>query len=367
MVAAVGYFQKRMSEILSGLDGVLCLMDDVLVFGKDKKEHDERLMAALRRIQAAGATLNPSKCEFRKEQLKFLGHLVDGEGIRADPNKTSAIMEMKPPTNISELRRFMGMVNQLGKFSQNLADLTQPLRQLLSRNSTWLWGPDQDRAFAEVKAALTKPTVLTLYNPLAPTKVCADASSYGLGAVLMQKSDSQWKPVAYASRSMTETEKRYAQIEKEALATTWACEKFSTYILGMRFLIETDHKPLVPLLGTKHLDSLPPRILRFRLRLARFNYSILHVPGKLLYTADTLSRAPSTSTQNDVRLQEEAEAVMELYVAHLPASTERLDEYRRAQAKDHICWSVMIKCCRNGWPEKNIEAAIKPYWKAVES
>ena len=92
-------------------------MDDVLVFGKDKKEHDERLMAALRRIQAAGATLNPSKCEFRKEQLKFLGHLVDGEGIRADPNKTSAIMEMKPPTDISELRRFMGMVNQLGKFS----------------------------------------------------------------------------------------------------------------------------------------------------------------------------------------------------------------------------------------------------------
>jgi len=179
----------------------------------------------------------------------------------------------------------------------------------------------------------------------------------------MQKSDSQWKPVAYASRSMTETEKRYAQIEKEALATTWACEKFSTYILGMRFLIETDHKPLVPLLGTKHLDSLPPRVLRFRLRLARFNYSILHVPGKLLYTADTLSRAPSTSNQNDVRLQEEAEAVMELYVAHLPASTERLDEYRRAQAKDHICSSV-IKCCRNGWPEKNIEAAIKPYWKA---
>jgi len=223
--------------------------------------------------------------------------------------------------------------------------------------------PDQDRAFAEVKAALTKPTVLTLYNPLAPTKVCADASSYGLRAVLMQKSDSQWKPVDYASRSMTETEKRYAQIEKEALATTWACETFSTYILGMRFLIETDHKPLVPLLGTKHLDSLPPRVLRFCLRLARFNYSILHVPGKLLYTADTLSRAPSTSNQNDVRLQEEAEAVMELCVAHLPASTERLEEYRRAQAKDHICSSV-IKCCRNGWPEKYIEADIKPYWKA---
>ena len=383
--SAPEHSQKRMSEILSGLDGVLCLMDDVLVFGKDKEEHDERLMAALKRIEAAGATLNPSKCEFRKQQLKFLGHLVDGEGIRADPNKTSAITEMKPPTNISELRRFMGMINQLGKFSHNLADLTQPLRQLLSKKSAWLWGPDQDQAFANVKAELAKPTVLTLYDPLAPTKVSADASSYGLGAVLMQKSDSQWRPVAYASRSMTETERRYksdsqwrpvayasrsmteterryAQIEKEALATTWVCEKFSTYILGMKFLIETDHKPLAPLLGTKHLDSLPPRVLRFRLRLTRFDYSIMHVPGKLLYTADTLSRAPCTSVQNDVRLQDEAEAVMDLYVAHLPASTERLNEYRKAQAEDHICSSV-VKYCRNGWPEKNLGSDIKPYWR----
>jgi len=163
---------------------------------------------------------------------------------------------MKPPTNVSELRRFMGMVNQLGKFTSNLAELTQPLRQLLSKKSAWLWGPDQDLAFANVKKELAKPTTLSLYNPQAPTKVCADASSYGLGAVLMQKHDSEWKPVAYASRSMTETERRYAQIEKEALASTWACEKFSTYILGMKFAIETDHKPLVPLLGSKQLDSL---------------------------------------------------------------------------------------------------------------
>jgi len=95
---------------------------------------------------------------------------------------------------------------------------------------------------------LTKPTVLALYDPKAPTKVSADTSSYGLGAVLLQQKGSEWKPIVYASRSMTETESWYAQIEKEALATTWACEKFSTYILGMKFAIETDHKPLVPLL-----------------------------------------------------------------------------------------------------------------------
>ena len=361
--SAPEHFQKRMSQLLTGLHGVLCLMDDVLVFGKDEKEHSDRLDAALKRIEMAGVTLNPSKCEFGKDRLKFLGHLIDEQGIQADPEKTSAIREMKPPSNIPELRRFLGMVNQLGKFSSNLADLTRPLRELLGKKSTWLWDTAQDQAFSSIKAELSKPTVLALYNPQAPTKISADASSYGLGAVLMQEHKATWKPIAYASCSMTGTERRYAQIEKEALAATWACEKFSTYVLGMKFLIETDHKPLVPLLGTKHLDSLLPRVLRFRLRLARFDYTIVHVPGKLLYTADTLSRAPSSTTENDARLQEEAEALMEMRVTSLPASTERLEEYRRSQAEDPVCSSV-IAYCKTGWPEKNgVEICILTYWK----
>ena len=178
--SAPKHFQKRMSKILLGLHGVLCLIDDVMVFGSDTKEHNERLTAALKRIETTGVTLNPIKCQFGKTQLKFLGHLIDHEEIQADPDKTSAITEMEPPTNISELQRLMGMVNQLGKFSPNLADLTHPLRQLLSTKSTWLWGPDQDRAFAGIKTELAKPTVLALYDPKAPAKVCADASSYGL-------------------------------------------------------------------------------------------------------------------------------------------------------------------------------------------
>ena len=364
--SAPEHFQKRMSRILEGLEGVQCQMDDVLVFGKDREEHDIRLAAVLKRIQTAGATLNPEKCEFRKTKLKFLGHLIDERGIQADPEKTSAILEMSPPTNIPELRRFMGMVNQLGKFSRNLAQLTQPLRELLSKKRAWLWGPNQDQAFAEVKAELVKPTILTLYDPEAAAKISADASSYGLGAVLLQKSESTWKPVAYASRSMTDTERRYAQVEKEALATTWACDKFANYILGKKIEIETDHKPLVPLLGTKHLDNLPPRVLRFRLRLARYDYSISHVPGKLLHTADTLSRAPTSPTDGeitDTTVQEEAEMLMEVYIAHLPASQQRIDEYRRSQATDPVC-STVVNYCRHGWPDKrNIDPTIMPYWK----
>ena len=184
----------------------------------------------------------------------------------------------------------MGMVNQLGKFTLNLAHLTQPLRALLSKGTDWVWGPGQREAFTHVKEELSKPTTLALYDTEVPTKLSADASSYGLGAVLMQKTEGGWRQVAYASRSLTETERRYAQIEKEALAITWSCEKFSDYVLGKEIVIETDHKPLLPLLTTKQLDSLPARVLRFRLRMDRFTYTLQHVPGKDLHTADALSR-----------------------------------------------------------------------------
>ena len=159
----------------------------------------------------------------------------------------------------------MGMVNQLRKFTPGLAQLTQPLRALLSKGTDCVWGLHQSEAFIQVKMELSKPTTLALYNTAAPTNLSADASSYGLGAVLMQQTEEGWRPVAYASHLLTETQRRYAQIEKEALTITWSCEKFPDYILGKEIMIETDHKPLVPLLTTKQLDSLPPRVLRFRL------------------------------------------------------------------------------------------------------
>ena len=121
-----------------------------------------------------------------------------------------------------------GQCSKLGKFSPHLAEYSQPL------------------AFLAIKKELTQPTILVMYDPLAETKISTDASSFGLGAVLLQKVKTEWRPVAYASRSMTETERRYAQIEKEALEVTWACEKFRNYLLGRRFHIESDHMPLIP-------------------------------------------------------------------------------------------------------------------------
>ena len=258
-------FQKRMNALLSNLKGVLCLMDDVLVYGKDQREHDKRLEAVLQQIEAAGMTLNHDKCEVSETQLKFLGHIIDQSGVRADPAKTEAIIQMSAPQNVAEVRRFIGMANQLSKF--NCANLLHPLTVLLSKKNVWTWGPSQEEAYTTLKDKLSKLITLTLYNPTANIKLSADASSYGLGAVLLQETNNEWQPVAYGSRTMTETERRYTQIEKEALSLTWAAEKFSMYLLGRSFHMETDHKPLVPLLSTKSLDTLPPRVLRFRLRL----------------------------------------------------------------------------------------------------
>ena len=175
-----------MSKILVDISGVVCHIDDVLIFGKTQKEHDERLRAVLQAIQKAGMTLNREKCQFYKSRISFLGHIFDHQGISQDPQKSKAIIEMSPPTTVTQLRRFIGMTNQMNRFSPNLAQLSQPLRELLSTKRTWIWGPAQQEAFEKLKAEIATPTVLAHYDVLADTRISADASSHGLGAVLLQ-------------------------------------------------------------------------------------------------------------------------------------------------------------------------------------
>ena len=285
--SAPEHFQRRMSEALSGLTGVVCMMDDVLIHGTTREEHDERLEKVLQRLQELGMTLNSEKCQFAKKSIKFLGHVIDSTGIRPDPSKVSAILEVPAPENVGDVRRFLGMVNQLSKFAPHLAETTQPLRELLVKGNAWIWEVAQRSAFAKVKETLTETPVLSLFDPNLETIVAADASSFGLRAVLKQRQQTgDLKPVAYISRAMTPTERRYAQIEKEALAFTWACERLSDYLTGLRFHIETDHKPLVPLFSTKNLEELPLRVQRFRLRMMRYSFTITHVPGKELVIGD---------------------------------------------------------------------------------
>lgn len=224
----------------------------------------------LQKIQNAGITLNVNKCDLSKSEIHFLGHIISADVIRPDPAKRV----MQPPSNVSEVRSFLGMVNQLGKFIPQLAEKDRPLRDLLSKRNHWVWGSEQDKAFKELKEELASTPVLAMYDLEKHIKVSADASSFGLGAVLLQKWENEWRPVAYASRSLSLVEQRYAQIEKEELSLTWACESFKDFLIGKEFKMETDHKPLTSLLGTQLLDSLPPRIQSFRMRLMRYSTPI---------------------------------------------------------------------------------------------
>ena len=183
---------------------------------------------------------------------------------------------------------------------------------------------------------MTNTPVLALFNPNLETVLSADASAFGLGAVLLQRQPSgKLKPVAFISRSMTPTEQRYAQIKKEALAFTWACERLSDYLIGLPFHIHTDHKPLVPLFSSKHLEELPIRVQHFRLRMMRFQFSISHVPGKDLIVADALSRAPvAQPTSADELLQQEAGVFVQVVLQSIPATEERMDMIRDLQLRD---------------------------------
>ena len=289
--SAPEFFQRSMEKILSGLEGVVCLMDDVLIYGRNEAQHWDRVQSVLERIQGAGMTLKKEKCEFARTEISFLGHIVSGDGIKPHPAKVTAILEMKPPSTKKEARRFMGMVNYLSKFSMGLANMAAPINSVTGHSSEWCWEASQRKAFENIKAELTRLPTLCNFDLSRKHRVSADSSMLAVGAVLLQQSDKgDWQPVEYASRKLTEAEQRYAMVEKEALAITWACEKFDYYLVGREFEIETDHKPLVAILGEKDLSKLPLRVQRFKLRMMRYSYNIFHTPGSEMYIADLLSR-----------------------------------------------------------------------------
>ena len=350
--SAPEFFQREMEKILKGLEGVVCMMDDVLVYGKNEHQHWDRLNKVLERIQKAGVTLRKDKCEFGRHSVKFLGHVISSEGVQSDPEKVKAICDMAPPSNRKEARRFMGMVNYLSKFGKRLSEYSIPIYAVTGQRNAWCWEDSQQDAFEKIKRELSNSPILCAFDLKKKHRLSADASKNALGAVLLQSEDGKmWQPVEYASRKMSEAEKRYAMIEKEALAITWACEKFDYYLVGRKFQIETDHKSLVPLLGSKDLSELPLRVQRFKLRLMRYDYDIFHTPGDQMYLADLLSR-PNREGVEDGVIKECAsiELYVDSYVRNQLVDNVRESELRDALLKDALSQEC-LKYIRDGeWP-----------------
>ena len=353
-------FQREMQKALGDIEGVICQMDDILVCGESQQEHDVRVRSVLTRLAGAGITLNPDKCEFNRTSVKFLGHVIDGAGIHVDPEKTRAIVQYASPTNRKELRRFFGIINYLGKFSASLADDTHQLRQLLRKDSEWLWCGTHENEFQRLKEKMVAAPTLTPYRCEADTLLSTDASSYGLGAAILQQVNGVWKPVAYASRALTTAEARYAQIEKEALAICWACDKFHYYLAGREFQVETDHKPLIPVLGSKELAKLPLRVQRFRLKMMAYSYRISYTPGEKLVLADALSRAPLALDESSV--VSDGEAIVAALAEALPISKTRLARLQAATLDDSEgAW--LLRYMTSAWPVySKVEPEVQKFY-----
>ncbi|CAH2089953.1 unnamed protein product [Euphydryas editha] len=285
-------FQKTLERVLIECEGVVNFIDDILVYGRDKKEHDKRLQKVLETIRTNNIMLKEDKCIYGTTKVQFLGHELSDQGIRPLDKYLSDIKNFRTPINISELQSFLGLINYIGKWIPNLATLTEPLKLLLrkkARNADIRdsWGTSQQTAFCALKTALSDIPNLGYYNVSDKTLVFADASPVGLGAVLAQINENGPRIIGFGNKTLSECERRYCQTEKEALALVWAVEHFHMFLYGKEFDLITDHKPLEVIFGPKSRPC--ARIERWILRLQSYKYNVIYRPGKN-NIADPLSR-----------------------------------------------------------------------------
>lgn len=346
-------WERTAREVFEGIDGVEIIRDEVLVKGKDDKEHNEVLEKTLQRARERGLKFNKDKCEIGVTEVTHQGHVFSPQGVRADPKKVQAIVDFPTPHNVDDVRRFLGIVNYVGKFVPNLSEKTEPLRILLNQKVEWHWDEAQERAMTELKQSVVTAPVLRYYSLEEPVVVSVDASTKGVGACLFQGG----KPVHYASRRLTTAEKNYGQIEKEMLAIKFGCEKFHDYIYGHQDVtIETDHKPL-ECLYKKPLTAAPPRIQRMMLKLLKYTFKVTWKEGKSMIVPDALSRSPI----DEIPVVDEEFVV--LTVKNLPISDVRIAELKAETVKD-MTMQMLHQYVVNGWPEQrsSVHDEVKPYW-----
>ncbi|XP_028407548.1 uncharacterized protein K02A2.6-like [Dendronephthya gigantea] len=344
-------FQKAMDHLLEGYPCEV-IVDDILVWGTTEAEHDESLIKVLDRIREINLKLKWDKCKFKVKEVGYVGHLLTGEGLKPDPEKIRAIVEMKTPENVKDLQRFLGMVRYLSKFVPRLSELALPLQILTHVDTPWAWDGVHQRAFDNLKSAISSAPALPFYDVSKPVTLTCDASFGGLGAACLQDG----LPVAYASRSLTKTEQNYAQIEKELLAVTFACNKFHDYIMGKNVTVESDHKPL-EIIMKKPLLTAPMRLQRMMLQLQRYDLSLVYKKGSQLHIADMLSRAQLSQTSPADSYEDYEVLTVQ------PVGSHKMAELQRETALDPTL-TTLATVILHGWPENmnDVSKDLKPYF-----
>ena len=355
LVCAQDYFQMKMDEIFEGIPGVTPLVDDVLISGSTREEHDKTLRVALQRALERNLKLNPDNLTVGVQQVEYFGHLVTSEGLKPDPAKVEAITNMPEPKDKKELGTILGMITYLSKFAPSLSEITKPMRDIMKDGVEFAWDKTQQESFSKTKNLISKAPILTYFDPKKKLTLEVDASKHGLGAAIYNDG----KPIAFASKALNESEQKYAQIEKELYAILFGCTRFHQYIYGRRTLVHSDHKPLESIM-MKPLASAPPRLQRMLLQLQRYDIKVIHVRGKEIPTADALSRQHLDTTDE---MSKEFEASVHTLMENIPVSDKKMEFIRKKTNEDLQCRQLR-KYIENGWPEKRSECNpnVLEYW-----
>ena len=354
-------FQRRQHQALEGLPGVKSIHDDILVIGEGKtaaeaqENHDRNFIRLMERCREKRLKLNKDKMKFRQSQVKFIGHTITSNGLKADAEKVKAVLDMPNPKDVAGVRRFIGFVTYLSKFLPRLSDICEPLRKLTQKDIEWHCTSEHDNAVRQVKDLVTTDPVLQYFNPEKELTLQCDASEKGLGAALLQDE----RPIAFASRALTDTETRYAQIEKELLAVVFGLERFNVYTFGRPVAVQSDHKPL-EMIVSKPLYKAPKRLQSMLLRMQKYEVCLKYRPGKNMEIADTLSRA---YLPNVLPSKFESTVGAINMLQFLPIAPDRLEDIQHQTAKD-MALQKLSATISNGWPENrnSIPDLIGPYF-----
>lgn len=286
---ACATYIRLMRHILKGLDNVVCYFDNIFIVSKDWNSHLRDLENVILRLQDAGLTAKPKKCFFGFQEISYLGYKITKDGLHPQQDKVDAIINMPAPTTKKQLRSFMGSINFYGRLIPKLSDKISPLSKYLKKGSSehFTFDAEAETNFLILKECLTSPPILKIPDLNLTFCLRTDASSTGLGAVIIQYLDGEPFPVAFASRKLLSPETRYSTIERECLAIVWGVKKFEYYLLGRKFLLESDHKPLKYLETSKSTNA---RLMRWSLALQSYNFSVVYMKGTNNIFADLLSR-----------------------------------------------------------------------------
>ena len=337
-------YQNIVRQTIAGCPGAINIADTT-------EEHDRNLVALLNQLQERNLTLNKEKCKIRMGQIVFMGLLLNKHGVGPTEEKVKAIRETEAPSNAAELRSFLGLVSFSSQFLPDFATTAEPLRRLTRQGTKWHWGREENNAFEALKKQLAEASMMAFYDKEAPTEVVTDASPVGLGAILVQEKQGVKRAVAFASRSLSDVERRYSQTEKEALAVVWGCERFHLYLSGLQsFQLVTDCKALEAIYGPRSKPS--ARVERWVLRLMPYKYTIRHVPsGQNI--ADCLSRLTKIpASPHDVATEE----YVRMVAINATPRAMTIREIERASAEDEKLTEV-----RRSWKTGDWSTAPSSY------